>query len=179
MQESFWWWQCSDRYNYNLPLPPPPYPLPPVSPSLISFMVSVHVKHHVYLLYQRSGALSISVTEECQKKRKRPVLSKEFTSRGQADLVDMQPTPRNNYKLIMVRCIRTTSRSQSLKNKHPTEVAAAQLMGIFPLLLLRYWVYSPSHPRRKLKTFRLLWLWFMANPVIRNVRDLLNDEMVT
>ena len=22
MQESFWWWQCSDGYNYNLPLPP-------------------------------------------------------------------------------------------------------------------------------------------------------------
>ena len=27
MQESFWWWQCSDRY-YALPLPPPPYPFP-------------------------------------------------------------------------------------------------------------------------------------------------------
>ena len=35
---------------YTLPLPPPPYPLPPVSPSLISRMVSVDVKHHVYLL---------------------------------------------------------------------------------------------------------------------------------
>ena len=33
-----------------LPLPPSPYPLPPFSPSLISLMVSVHVKHHVYLL---------------------------------------------------------------------------------------------------------------------------------
>ena len=28
--------------------PSPPYPLPPHSPSLISFMVSVDVKHHVY-----------------------------------------------------------------------------------------------------------------------------------
>ena len=37
---------------YTLPLPPPPYPLPfpPFSPSLISLMVSVDVKHHVYLL---------------------------------------------------------------------------------------------------------------------------------
>ena len=35
---------------YNLPLPPPPYPLPPLSPSLISLMVSVDVKHHVYSL---------------------------------------------------------------------------------------------------------------------------------
>ena len=31
MQESFWWWQCSDRY-INLPLPPPPYLLPPLLP---------------------------------------------------------------------------------------------------------------------------------------------------
>ena len=35
---------CSAR---NLPLPPPPYPLPPFSPSPISLMVSVDVKHHV------------------------------------------------------------------------------------------------------------------------------------
>ena len=48
MQESFWWWQCSDRYIF--PLPPPPCPLPPFSTSLISLMVSVDVKHHVYLL---------------------------------------------------------------------------------------------------------------------------------
>ena len=25
MQKSFWWRQCSDRYNYNLPQPPPTY----------------------------------------------------------------------------------------------------------------------------------------------------------
>ena len=45
-------------YAYDLdtahPLPPPSYtslpPPPPFSPSLISFMVSVDVKHHVYLL---------------------------------------------------------------------------------------------------------------------------------
>ena len=36
-----------ERYVYNLLLPPTPYPLPP---SLISLMVSVDVKHHVYLL---------------------------------------------------------------------------------------------------------------------------------
>ena len=35
---------------YALRLPPPPYPLPSFSPSLISLMVSVDVKHHVYLL---------------------------------------------------------------------------------------------------------------------------------
>ena len=31
-------------------LPPPPYPIPRFSPSLISLVVSVDVKHHVYLL---------------------------------------------------------------------------------------------------------------------------------
>ena len=41
MQESFWWWQCSDRYIISTP---------PFSPALISLMVSVDVKHHVYLL---------------------------------------------------------------------------------------------------------------------------------
>ena len=49
MQESFWWWQCSDRYIvYHSPHLHTP--LPPFSPSLISLTVSVHVKHHVYLL---------------------------------------------------------------------------------------------------------------------------------
>ena len=42
MQESFWWWQCSDRYILSLS----PTSIPP---SLISLMVSVDVKHHVYL----------------------------------------------------------------------------------------------------------------------------------
>ena len=32
------------------PSSPPPYPLPPFSLSLISLMVSVDVKHHVYLI---------------------------------------------------------------------------------------------------------------------------------
>ena len=46
MQKSFWWWQCSDRYIISLS--PPLHT--PFSPSLISLMVSVDVKHHVYLL---------------------------------------------------------------------------------------------------------------------------------
>ena len=49
MQESFWWWQCSDRYIVSLS-PHLHAPFPPFSPSLISLMVSVDVKHHVYLL---------------------------------------------------------------------------------------------------------------------------------
>ena len=49
MQESFWWWQCSDRYITSL-FPHLHTPFPSFSPSLISLMVSVDVKHHVYLL---------------------------------------------------------------------------------------------------------------------------------
>ena len=56
MQESFWWWQCSDRYIISL-FPHLHTPFPHFSPSLISLMVSVDVKHHVYLLtYARSKA---------------------------------------------------------------------------------------------------------------------------
>ena len=56
MQKSFWWWQCNDRYR---PLPPPN---PPPSHPHISLMVSMDVKHHVYLLTyywdcQNSGAM--------------------------------------------------------------------------------------------------------------------------
>ena len=59
--ESFWWWQCSDRYIISLP--PPPYPLPhPFSPSLIrGLMVSVDLKHHWCLLTM----CSIFVCPEC------------------------------------------------------------------------------------------------------------------
>ena len=49
MQEPFWWWQCSDRYIISL-FPHLHTPFPPFSPSLISLMFFVDVKHHVYLL---------------------------------------------------------------------------------------------------------------------------------
>ena len=53
MQESFWWWQCSDRYIISLS--PHLHPPPPLnfSPSLISLMVSVDVKHRAYVLRLR------------------------------------------------------------------------------------------------------------------------------
>ena len=47
MQESFWWWQCSDRYILSL-FPHLHTTFPPFSTSLISLVVSVDVKHHVY-----------------------------------------------------------------------------------------------------------------------------------
>ena len=43
---------------YSIPPPPPP---PPFSPSLISLMVSVGVKHNVYLLL-----LALSAQELCE-----------------------------------------------------------------------------------------------------------------
>ena len=46
MQESFWRWQCSDRYIISLS----PNLHTPFSPSIISLMVSVDLKHYVYLL---------------------------------------------------------------------------------------------------------------------------------
>ena len=49
MQKSFWWWQCSDRYIISLS-PHLHSPFPTFSPSLISLVVSVDFKHHVYLL---------------------------------------------------------------------------------------------------------------------------------
>ena len=52
--------RSNDSFNFPLglikyivivtPLPPPPPPVHPPQPSLISLMVSVDVKHHVYLL---------------------------------------------------------------------------------------------------------------------------------
>ena len=53
MQVSFWWWQCSDRYVISLS----PHLHTPVSPSLISLMVSVDVKDHVYLLIYLRGEI--------------------------------------------------------------------------------------------------------------------------
>ena len=47
MQESLWWWQYSGRYIISL-FPHLHTPFPPFSPSLISLMVSVEIKHHVY-----------------------------------------------------------------------------------------------------------------------------------
>ena len=57
MQERFWWWQCSDRYIISLFFHlhfPPSSP----SPSLISLMVSVDVKHNVLCAPLNPGACS-------------------------------------------------------------------------------------------------------------------------
>ena len=96
MQKSFWWWHCSDRYN--LPLPPPPYPLPPPSPpSLIILMVSVDVKHPVYLL-QWSWFARVNALCNISRKKSREVaasLPGRFLSRRCLTLcITMEVKPR-------------------------------------------------------------------------------------
>ena len=76
---------------------------------------------------------------ECQKKRKRittkgvvvrPILSKDFGSRSQVDLVDMQSMASGSYRWIMVTkyCV-----LRPLTSKRAVKVAF-QLMDIFLLL---------------------------------------------
>ncbi|XP_037779415.1 SCAN domain-containing protein 3-like [Penaeus monodon] len=85
-----------------------------------------------------------SLCEECQKKRKRPmtkgvvvrpILSKEFASRGQVDLTDMQSMPHSNFKLIMVCQDHLTKFGilRPLQTKRAAEVAF-QLVDIFLLM---------------------------------------------
>ncbi|XP_070206199.1 KRAB-A domain-containing protein 2-like [Littorina saxatilis] len=89
----------------------------------------------------KSLELFKSLCEECQKKRKRPmtkgvvvrpIISKEFASRGQVDLVDMQSMPSNGYKWIMVYQDHLTKFCvlRPIRSKRAVEVAA-QLLDIF------------------------------------------------
>ena len=70
MQESFWWWQCTDRYIISL-FPHLHTPFPSFSPSLINLTVPVDVKHHVYLL----TTYCMRVHELCESRGGRPGLS--------------------------------------------------------------------------------------------------------
>lgn len=85
-----------------------------------------------------------SLCQECQKKRKRPmtkgvvvkpILSSEFSSRGQVDLIDMQSMSCRTYKWIMVYQDHLTKFCvlRPLKSKRAAEVAF-QLADIFLLL---------------------------------------------
>ncbi|XP_064099873.1 KRAB-A domain-containing protein 2-like isoform X3 [Macrobrachium nipponense] len=85
-----------------------------------------------------------SLCQECQKKRKRPmtkgvvvrpILTKEFSSRGQVDLIDMQSMPSgSNKKWIMVYQDHLTKFCilRALKSKRAAEVAF-HLLDIFLL----------------------------------------------
>ena len=79
----------------------------------------------------------------CQEKRKRPkttgvvvkpILSREFNSRGQVDLIDMQSAPQGRFKWIMVYQCHLTKFVilRSLSSKRAPEVAF-QLLDIFLL----------------------------------------------
>ena len=85
-----------------------------------------------------------SLCQECQKKRKRPmtkgvvvkpILTTEFASRGQIDLMDMQSMSHNSFKWIMVYQDHLTKFCilRPLTSKRATEVAF-QLADIFLLI---------------------------------------------
>ena len=100
MQESFWWWQCSDRYIISLS-PHLHTPFPPFSPSLISLLVSVDVKHHIYLLIS-----TVRVQELCESRGSRPGLPLPNSSYGLCGRKDTlkkkipeQPVPNSPYGL--------------------------------------------------------------------------------
>ena len=83
------------------------------------------------------------LSEECQlKKRKlaskglvvKPIVSKEFNSRGQMDLIDMQSLSYDDYRYIMVQQDNMTNFVVlwPLKSKRATDVAM-QILDIFLL----------------------------------------------
>ena len=81
-----------------------------------------------------------SVCEECQLKRKNPskgvvvksIVSKDFNSRGQVDLVDMQSMPDGNYRFIMNYQDHLTKFCiiEALSSKRAAEVAYTILLNI-------------------------------------------------
>ncbi|XP_037793016.1 KRAB-A domain-containing protein 2-like isoform X1 [Penaeus monodon] len=98
-----------------------------------------------------------SLGEECQKKRKRPmtkgvvvrlIRSKEFESRSQADLTDMQSMPHSNFKWIMVYHDHLTKFCilRPLQTKCAAEVSF-QLVDIFLFMLFfKVMIAQSSHP---------------------------------
>lgn len=88
-----------------------------------------------------------SLCAECAKKRKRaavkgvvvrPILTKDYGSRGQVDLIDMQSMVQGEYKWIMVYQDHLTKYCvlRPLTSKRAAEVAY-QLMIFFCCLVLR------------------------------------------
>ncbi|XP_041379797.1 KRAB-A domain-containing protein 2-like [Gigantopelta aegis] len=93
---------------------------------------------------REAGELYKSLYIECQKQHKRittkgvvvrPILCKDFGSRGQVDRVDMQPMATGSYRWIMVYQDHLTKYCvlRPLTSKRAAEVAF-QLMDIFLLL---------------------------------------------
>ncbi|XP_071132787.1 KRAB-A domain-containing protein 2-like [Mytilus edulis] len=82
-----------------------------------------------------------SMCEECQLRRKnpakgvvvKPILSKEFNSRGQVDLIDMQSMPDGDFKFIMNYQDHLTKFGviESLSSKRAAEVAYKLLTNVF------------------------------------------------
>ena len=131
---------------------------------------------------------------ECQKKRKRastkgvvvrPILSKDFGSRAQVDLIDMQSITKAEHKWIMVYQDHLTKYCvlRPLTSKCAAEVAF-QLMDIF--LLLGAPQILQSHNGSEftasvITELKVLWpisSWFTASLGILRVEVLLKDWTV-
>ncbi|XP_063593853.1 KRAB-A domain-containing protein 2-like [Penaeus indicus] len=83
-----------------------------------------------------------SLSEECQKKRKRPmtngvvvrpILSKDFASKDQVDLIDMQSMPHSKWIMVYQDHLTKFYILRPLQTKRATEVAF-QLVDIFLLM---------------------------------------------
>ena len=106
MQKSFWWRQYSDRYKISvsphLHTPPPPHLH--FSPSVISRMVSVDVKHLVYYLNFRTtphaGQTHYCKTLQCSKRHH--ILCQPRSSRSVSVSVACQCRPCFKFILNVV-----------------------------------------------------------------------------
>ena len=111
MQKLFWWWQCSDKYIISL-FPHLHIHFPPLSPSLISLVVSVGVKHYVYLLTynvsQRLNCVFKAPTcrhEGCRSCMGcRPLWSRSGVQAGSRSCSDGCLSKSNKNKISNFRC---------------------------------------------------------------------------
>lgn len=101
-----------------------------------------HINNGYANISRESIELFTSLCENCNMKKKhiakgvvvKPILSKEFNSRGQVDLMDFQSNSDGNYKFLMVYQdhLTTFCNIRALTSKHASEVAF-NLIEVFTL----------------------------------------------
>lgn len=125
-------------------------------------------------------------SEECQLRRKipskgvvvKPIVSKDFNSWCQVDLVDMQSMPGGKYRFIMNYQDHLTKFCiiEDLSSKRAAEVAYKILLNIFlylvPLIFCNLTMIENSHQKssKNLKCCGLTWQLFMISLGIHNRR---------
>ena len=114
MQESFWWWQCSDRYIISL-FPHLHTPFLPFSPSLISLMVSVDVSENTMFTYLLS---------DWERPRRRNYWLSQLPTVGAAD-----KTVRSGY-IICASHVCPVIRAQVRKSRWPSRPGSPVQYGM-------------------------------------------------